>query len=104
MFREEGYAVDAASNGAEALDVARVRSPDLVVLDLTMPVMDGLTFLEHLRGDPAIATVPVVILTARRNVPVTGCAIVHKPFDIDPLLAVAARCLAEAAARAIEGR
>lgn len=54
-----------AKNGREALSVLETFQPDVIFLDLQMPVMDGQTFLQHLRGDARFATVPVVILTAK---------------------------------------
>jgi CheY-like chemotaxis protein len=60
-----GYAVVTAEDGLRALEaLPRVR-PDLVLLDLTMPVMDGFTFLDHLRADPVHAQIPVIVATAR---------------------------------------
>jgi two-component system alkaline phosphatase synthesis response regulator PhoP len=62
---QEGHQVRAASNGEEALaSVARER-PDLVVLDVMMPRMDGFETLKRLRADPATADIPVIMLTAR---------------------------------------
>ncbi|MGE4178245.1 MAG: PleD family two-component system response regulator [Limisphaerales bacterium] len=53
-----------ASNGEEGLAMAARERPDLILLDVTMPVMDGVTMLAHLRGDPALKTIPVIMLTA----------------------------------------
>ncbi|MCJ2061738.1 response regulator [Methylobacterium sp. J-088] len=60
-----GFAVREAGDGAEALARVREARPGLVLLDLTMPVMDGFTFLRELRAMPACAEVPVVVLSAR---------------------------------------
>ncbi|MCJ2038133.1 response regulator, partial [Methylobacterium sp. J-059] len=54
-----------AGNGCEALDQVRHGVPRLVLLDLTMPVMDGFSFLDRLRDLPGCAEVPVVVLSAR---------------------------------------
>lgn len=59
----EGFVVDVASSGAEGLDVARERPPDLVVLDVMMPGLDGLQVLERLRA--ADTQLPIILLTAR---------------------------------------
>lgn len=64
VLRRAGYVVEGAADGAEALDLMRRHRPDAVLLDLAMPVMDGRTFLEVKRGDPALAPVPVVIMSA----------------------------------------
>jgi PAS domain S-box-containing protein len=54
-----------AANGQEALDALRTFEPDLVITDLLMPVMDGMTFLEVFRGTPRFRDVPVVVVTAK---------------------------------------
>src|SRR5262249_24718435 len=59
----EGFAVDAASSGSEGLAIARERPPNLVILDVMMPGLDGLQVLEPLRA--ADAQLPVILLTAR---------------------------------------
>ena len=59
----EGFSVDAAATGHEGLSVARDRAPDLVILDLMLPGLDGFQVLERLRG--ADANLPVLMLTAR---------------------------------------
>jgi len=60
----EGFKVFQGKNGQEGLDTALLEHPDLILLDLMMPVMDGLTMLEKLRTDPTYgATVPVILLT-----------------------------------------
>lgn len=59
------YQVIEAATGAEGLAAARKETPDVVVLDLMMPEMDGFTVLEHLRAEPAFATLPVIIMTAK---------------------------------------
>jgi two-component system cell cycle response regulator len=53
-----------AANGAEGLAVARREKPDLIVLDVSMPVMDGITMLAHLKEDPQLKGIPVLMLTA----------------------------------------
>ena len=67
ILRREGYEVVGACNGLEGLDAVEQENPDLVLLDVMMPEMDGLTMLEHLRHDrnhAAHADVPVILLTA----------------------------------------
>jgi CheY-like chemotaxis protein len=87
-----GYGVSTAPNGKVALEQARATRPDLIVLDLVMPVMDGWQFLHVRRGDPTLAAVPVVVLTACAVSLVEGAAVLlRKPLDVDALLAAAAR-------------
>ncbi len=65
VLTRNGWTVSEAGNGQEALDVMAVAPPQLILLDLTMPVMDGFTFLHELRGRPGCGDIPVVVLTAR---------------------------------------
>src|SRR5207244_2688379 len=62
---EEGYEIQTAGNGQEALDILGAFSPDLVILDLMMPVMDGMAFLDTIRADPRYRHLPVIIVTAK---------------------------------------
>ncbi|MCJ2009533.1 hybrid sensor histidine kinase/response regulator [Methylobacterium sp. J-092] len=65
VLERNGWSVREAGDGAEALDKVREATPRLVLLDLTMPVMDGFSFLHRLRGMPGCAEIPVVVLSAR---------------------------------------
>jgi DNA-binding response OmpR family regulator len=59
-----GYTVATASDGEAGLECARALSPDVIVLDIMMPVLDGRSVLQRLREDPRLSDVPVVMLTA----------------------------------------
>ena len=65
VLERDGWTVAEAANGKEALAMIGARAPQLILLDLTMPVMDGFTFLHELRERPGCADIPVVVLTAR---------------------------------------
>ncbi|TXM92680.1 response regulator [Methylobacterium sp. WL116] len=65
VLERNGWAVREAGNGAEALERVLEARPGIVLLDLTMPVMDGFTFLRELRAIPSCTEVPVVVLSAR---------------------------------------
>jgi len=65
VLTRNGWTVSEASNGKEALEVVATAPPQLILLDLTMPVMDGFTFLHELRARPGCTDIPVVVLTAR---------------------------------------
>jgi YesN/AraC family two-component response regulator len=66
ILEEEGYTVRSAANGREALDVAaKDPPPNLILLDLMMPVMNGFEVLQAMRDDPGSAGVPVIVLTAQ---------------------------------------
>ncbi len=62
-IRKKGYEVIVANNGQEALDAVSVQKPDLILLDIMMPVKDGLETLEQLKSDPETRAIPVLILT-----------------------------------------
>ena len=62
-LKEAGYAVVTASNGIEALKKAHTASPDLILLDLVLPELDGFAVCESLRQDPATASLPIIALT-----------------------------------------
>ncbi|WP_437935069.1 sigma-54-dependent transcriptional regulator [Sorangium sp. So ce341] len=105
LLRQEGYAVDAAADGAAALEVAAERPPDVVVTDLKMPRMDGVTLLGKLREqDPAL---PVIVVTAFGDVSSAVQAMragaedyLTKPVDFDALLVSLERALERSALRA----
>jgi CheY-like chemotaxis protein len=59
----EGFKIDTANNGLEALKKIKAQKPDLVLMDIMMPVMDGLTALKKIKSDPEMKNVPVVIMT-----------------------------------------
>lgn len=62
-FQKSGFAVRTADNGADALKKARSFTPDLVLLDLIMPEVDGFAVCENLKKQPATAGIPIVVLT-----------------------------------------
>jgi DNA-binding response OmpR family regulator len=83
-FRLEGFEVEAASHGEDALAMASANTPDVVILDLMMPGMDGRQIFDRLRAEQATATVPVVFLTARGRDDTSfagGATVIQKPFD-----------------------
>jgi two-component system phosphate regulon response regulator PhoB len=64
-LRQAGYDISTAADGAEALKQARAVVPDLIVLDVMLPEMDGLEVCKTLRRDPATARIPIIMLTAK---------------------------------------
>src|SRR4051794_23983356 len=68
-LRDEGYEVQTAGNGHDALALLREWRPDLILLDLMMPVMDGWAFRTEQRLIPNMADVPVIVLSATRDLP-----------------------------------
>jgi CheY-like chemotaxis protein len=64
ILRDAGYDVQSARDGSEALQQIEKQAPDLILLDVFMPVMNGVEFLEHLRHDAAHQKIPVVLMSA----------------------------------------
>ncbi len=88
----EGYEVATASDGVEALALARQRRPDLVILDIVMPQLDGLKVCHELRSDPGLAATPILFLTAKgavedrlKGLDCGGDDYLPKPFDVREL-------------------
>ncbi len=98
FLEEEGYQTAQASDGHQALALVRQPGfkPDLMLLDLMMPTMDGWQLRARLHADPALATIPIVIMTAHAAMlralvnaePQTP--VLRKPLDLDRLLEVVA--------------
>ena len=90
MLTIEGFQAATAANGREALEYLQHTSkPNLILLDLMMPVMDGWEFRRQQKADPAIAPVPVIVLSAldpSRAAGVDAAAFLKKPLDFDRLL------------------
>lgn len=68
MLQRQGYEISAANSGSQALNLAKTESPDLIVLDIMMPEMDGLQFSQRLRKDPDISSIPILMFTAKSQV------------------------------------
>jgi len=94
IFVKEGFKVLASANGGEGLETAFKERPDLVILDLNLPDMNGEEVCQKIRQDPAIGTTPVLILTGKTTEGLSArClnrgadAYLSKPFDVDDILA-----------------
>jgi CheY-like chemotaxis protein len=94
--------VISAMQGELGLELARRRRPDLVLLDLHLPDIDGAEVLERLRGDPATREIPVVIVSAdategqaERLLAAGAAAYITKPIDVPRLLEVLGEQLGE---------
>lgn len=100
---DEGYDVEVARNGQEALEKARQRPPHAIVLDLMMPIMDGWTFVDRSRREPWSSNVPIVVMSAATGLAATARdlgvrACLAKPFDLDALIGAVDRLTRQAAA------
>lgn len=62
-LQSEGIEIKVVENGQEAIDMLKTFTPDLILLDLIMPVKDGFTFLEELKSDKLLAKIPVLVIT-----------------------------------------
>jgi CheY-like chemotaxis protein len=94
MLEIEGYDVDEAANGADALHAIEARPPDLILLDMRMPVLDGWAFASELRRRGH--RTPIVVMTAARDAArwaseIAATAFVAKPFGLDDLITAVER-------------
>src|SRR5207302_251010 len=100
LLQQEGYRAIPAADGQEALSLIQsAPPPDLILLDMLMPVLDGWHFLERLRRDSPKPPIPVIVTTgtvlSREWAEAHGCAgFVKKPIEPEDLLAEIKRCLA----------
>lgn len=89
ILKLRGYAIRTAANGREALAEACCEPlPDLILLDLMMPVSDGLEFLRELSGTPAAAVKVVVLSASPGQLPEGAIARLRKPYDFAELIDV----------------
>jgi len=98
LLQLKGYHAVPAGNGKEALDyLHRAPVPDLIILDLWMPVMDGWQFRRAQVKDPRLAQIPVIVVTALSDrTDVDANEIIIKPVDVDHLLSTVSHyCKAE---------
>jgi putative two-component system response regulator len=86
ILADEGHVVLCAKDGREALEVARDSSPDLVLLDLNMPGMDGRAFLAEVQAEPDLAALKVVVLSGADDTHDLPCECVQKPLRLHTLL------------------
>ena len=109
--QEQHYSFIEASNGREALDAMRSQHPDVVVLDLMMPIMSGWDVLRERSREEELRRIPVIVVSANRDPDLVAavdagiCAFLPKPFDIAALAALVRSCMpATSALRAPEHR
>jgi CheY-like chemotaxis protein len=99
LLEIEGYRTVSVSSGRTALDQLNSGlCPDLILLDLMMPGMDGWQFRAEQKKNPALASIPVVVLTASRNLdkfPIDAAAVLFKPLESRVLLSTMQTCLAK---------
>lgn len=109
VLTDAGYHVDGAGNGREALAKIAESHPDLVLLDLEMPVLDGPETLRALRADEARSRLPVLMMSGlTESIVKRRCrgyqAFLRKPFTLDELLATVAKLLKASGPRTARGK
>ncbi len=92
-LQRSGYEVVTANDGSEGLRIVKEAQPNLVVLDISMPGLDGYQVCQYLRGDPATATLPIIMVTAmarpadqRRGFDMGADDYLPKPFALTDLV------------------
>lgn len=107
----EGYSVLDAGNAFEGLQLALAHQPDLILLDVNLPQIDGLTLASRLKSYPTLRRIPLVAITAnvmrgdRERSLAAGCdGYIQKPIDVDMLPGQVARFLQPQAVLMLEGR
>jgi CheY-like chemotaxis protein len=99
IFERAGHEVSDAGNGAAALRAVQELTPDLVVTDVMMPVMNGVELIRCLRDDPATAHIPVVAASGDTHLAGAADAVVPKPYDWRRLVATVDALLKEGRGR-----
>ncbi|MBI5416150.1 MAG: response regulator [Candidatus Omnitrophica bacterium] len=92
VLKSKGYNVETADNGQEALDMIEAVKPDLIILDMNMPIMGGVEFYKAICDEWSRPKYPVLVLTARANMEqlfreLEADGFMSKPFEIEELLA-----------------
>ena len=94
ILTDSGYRIKPASSGKHALSTAQTEPPDLILLDIKMPKMDGYEVCEHLKADERTRDIPVIFISALNEVldkvkafSVGGVDYITKPFQIEEVLA-----------------
>jgi CheY-like chemotaxis protein len=100
LLEWENYTVVEAKDGEQALAQAQATQPDLILLDVRMPKMNGLDVLERLQADPVLASIPVVMLSVLTTYPQVGKALQNgaiaylpKPFELREMARLVKRVL-----------
>ena len=98
-LKRDGYEFLEAPNGRDALDLMRAEHPDVVVLDLMMPILSGWDVLAERQREPDLMRIPVILISANRDPEIATavdkgiCAFLPKPFDIGTLSALVRSCV-----------
>jgi len=100
ILQSAGYEIIEAEDARQGMQAAREHRPDLIIVDINMPVIDGFTFTSQLRSEPDFSLTPIIALTAnvmrgdREKTLAAGCdGYIQKPIDVDHLPRQVARFL-----------
>lgn len=100
-LESEGYEVRSATNGANALELAREIRPQLILMDIMMPGLNGLEITEQIRQEPELSSMQILLISANHQITVAEArgngadGILYKPFDLDYLLSQVHQLLAK---------
>ena len=86
ILAAEGFQPLEAGNGREGLTILATTRPRVILLDLMMPVMNGWQFREEQRRQPALADIPVIVITAYDAPRIDAARVLRKPFDLEQLV------------------
>jgi len=102
VLEDEGFHTVPCSHGREAFPCIRREHPQLVILDIQMPEVDGITVFQQMRADPVTAEIPVIFFTANAhlldlhlpNFRAMGASLLPKPFDVNKLITLVEQAIA----------
>jgi CheY-like chemotaxis protein len=95
LLQSQGFEVKVAKNGAIGIEKARAWSPDVILMDLRMPYMDGFEAIQQLRSTTITADIPIVVISAwttsrheKRALELGANQVITKPYDLDEIVSV----------------
>lgn len=92
ILQEEGFQTVVAADGQTGVQLARTNQPDLILMDIMLPVLDGAAAIRTLKADPDTSSIPIIAMSAGANLvklaeALPADAVLRKPFNLDVLLA-----------------
>ena len=101
VLESEGYQVTEATTGKDAVRIAVEAAPELILMDISLPLLDGLSATRQIRAEEALREVPIIAVsayhTARRRAIRAGCSdLIGKPIDIEELKAAVRQAIGQA--------
>ncbi|MCA1621206.1 MAG: response regulator [Acidobacteria bacterium] len=101
VLESEGYQVTEATTGKDAVRIAAEAAPELILMDISLPLLDGLSATRQIRAEEALREVPIIAVsayhTARRRAIRAGCSdLIGKPIDVEELKAAVRQAIGQA--------